>query len=214
MFATPTVAGIVEKDGQRVVQGTRRPDGTSVPPSLPPSFPSLPFLPSLLPSPTDAPSLDSYRKELKIRPGFTPEEDVSRYRTTRAAEQLAREAVKGRIPGLGVGGNNSAVQAALTGMSKAQKKNVKRKEKRKEGEPESEDEEGGKAKVEEVVDDWDAEEEEGGEGGKGENEGKKEVVVVVAPPPPPPVVEDSKRVKALKKKLRQVRSLLSRSRTG
>ncbi|KAK4698845.1 partner of Y14 and mago, partial [Phenoliferia sp. Uapishka_3] len=172
-----SVSGIVDKDGTRVVQGSRRPDGT-------------------------------FRKELKIRPGFTPEEDVTRYRTTRAAEADARAAVKGRVVGLAP----SAVQAAVSGMgmSKAQKKNLKRKEKKREDgaeEVESSDEEGGE-KAKEVADDWDSEGEEA-------PVAKKEPTPPPPPPPAPaPVIEESKRVKALKKKLRQAESLRERETLG
>jgi partner of Y14 and mago protein len=142
----------------------------------------------------------SYRKELKIRPGYTPDEDVSRYRSLRAAESDARAAVKGTVPGLAP----SAVQAALTGMNKAQKKNVKRKEKRKE---DSTEDTGATTTGEkdEVPDSWDAD----GEGEVSTNnagEGDKTPNIVQAPlsTPMPAPVEDSKRVKALRKKLRQV----------
>jgi len=41
----------------------------------------------------------SVRKELKIRPGFTPQEDVAAFRTSRQAEIDARKAGKRTIPG-------------------------------------------------------------------------------------------------------------------
>ncbi|KAF9498426.1 hypothetical protein BDN71DRAFT_1367117, partial [Pleurotus eryngii] len=39
------------------------------------------------------------RKQLKIRPGFTPQEDVRRFRGTRQAEMDARALPKGHIVG-------------------------------------------------------------------------------------------------------------------
>ncbi|KAF8708437.1 Mago binding, partial [Rhizoctonia solani] len=82
----------------------------------------------------------SVRKELKIRPGFTPQEDVGRFRGSRqqAADRVALP--KGHIVGWTPsseakpkpkpGGLAAAAAAADTaGMSKAQKKNAKRAEK-------------------------------------------------------------------------------------
>lgn len=133
----------------------------------------------------------SYRKELKIRPGYTPEEDVKRYRSQRQAEEDARASTKGKVPGL----VPSAAQAAIAGMSKAQKKNAKRKEKRRdEAEEEEEEDRGVKkvAEVEEVPEDWD-------------DEGELPPPVPAPAAPAPAPVDEEKRVKALKKKLRQVR---------
>ncbi|KAI5474840.1 hypothetical protein MNV49_002344 [Pseudohyphozyma bogoriensis] len=148
----------------------------------------------------------SLRKEIKIRPGFTPEEDVVRYRSIRSQEQAAREAVKGRVPGLVPGSGQAAVQAVVAGMSKAQKKNLKRKEKRKEDADKSGEEEG--EGEEDVPEDWDADE------GEDKGKGGKAVEAVAPPPPPPPPVEDSKRVKALKKKIRQAEQLKERDGMG
>ncbi|KAG9219083.1 hypothetical protein CCMSSC00406_0001493 [Pleurotus cornucopiae] len=92
------------------------------------------------------------RKQLKIRPGFTPQEDVRRFRGTRQAEMDARALPKGHIVGWvppsnsgpsSKGGGNSAnafpaLSKAVNGaiadrekpLSKSAKKNAKRKEKR------------------------------------------------------------------------------------
>jgi partner of Y14 and mago protein len=87
----------------------------------------------------------SVRKEIKIRPGFTPQEDVGRFRGSR--QQAADRTVlpKGHIVGWTPPsesttkpkpkpGSLAAVAAAAAadtaGMSKAQKKNAKRAEKR------------------------------------------------------------------------------------
>lgn len=183
MFPQATPAGIVKSsDGERVVASSRRPDG---------SYAAHHLLRS-----SHSPSMCRYRKELKIRPGYTPDEDVKRYRTARGAESEARAATKGAVPGLAPAA--AGVQAALAGMSKAQKKNVKRKEKRKEDEVE-EGEKGREDKEDEdVPESWDSDGDEDKE--------------VLPPPPPAPVIEDSKRVKALRKKLRQVCSFLSKLR--
>lgn len=147
---------------------------------------------------------------MKIRPGYTPDEDVTRYRSTRSAESDARIAIKGKIPGL-----TPPVQAAMLGsvglkLTKAQKKNSKRKEKRRDGaegeEEESEDEEpdrngNGVGKSEEVPDSW--------ESGDEEATIAKKVEVVEVKTEEVKVVEESSRVRALKKKLRQVSYFLS-----
>lgn len=53
---------------ERIIPESKRPDGTQV------SLLSLQFLPVLIPI--------SVRKQIKIRPGFTPQEDVRRFRGT------------------------------------------------------------------------------------------------------------------------------------
>jgi len=84
--------------------------------------------------------LDSVRKELKVRPGFTPEEDKARYRSTGARETSR---LKGFVPGAtsrssatygkeadvpGPGDFPALGSAALT---PAQRKNQKRRDKKK-----------------------------------------------------------------------------------
>ncbi|KAL0949756.1 hypothetical protein HGRIS_009794 [Hohenbuehelia grisea] len=85
----------------------------------------------------------SVRKQLKIRPGFTPQEDVRRFRGSRQQQMDANALPKGHIIGW-VPPTNSKPGAyafpalgkstsASTGekpLSKAAKKNLKRKEKR------------------------------------------------------------------------------------
>ncbi|GFZ49336.1 hypothetical protein JCM24511_07456 [Saitozyma sp. JCM 24511] len=80
------------------------------------------------------------RKELKIRPGFTPQEDVGRFRTTR---QQASDMAKGVIPGSGRPARPRApdpnnpfaqpVAVPAAAKSKAQLKNEKRREKKRAG---------------------------------------------------------------------------------
>ncbi|KAF9920373.1 hypothetical protein FBU30_009824 [Linnemannia zychae] len=85
-----TISGIQEREDERVIPITRRPDGT-------------------------------FRKERKIRPGYTPPEDVAKY-TNRVLES-ARPIVTPPTP---------ATSANNTPKSKTQIKNDKRKAKRKE----------------------------------------------------------------------------------
>ncbi|KAG8733775.1 hypothetical protein FRC11_002549 [Ceratobasidium sp. 423] len=81
------------------------------------------------------------RKEIKIRPGFTPQEDVGRFRGSRQQAADKSALPKGHIvgwvappsedkpkPKLKPGSLTPAIDTA--GMSKAQKKNAKRTEKR------------------------------------------------------------------------------------
>ena len=76
---------------------------------------------------------DRTRKELKIKPGFTPQEDVNRFRGTKQQEMDARALPKGHIIGWvppSSATNNTASKSSGT-MSKSQKKNEKKKEKKK-----------------------------------------------------------------------------------
>ncbi|KAL7282106.1 hypothetical protein ACG7TL_003575 [Trametes sanguinea] len=72
------------------------------------------------------------RKQLKIRPGFTPQEDVRRFRGTRQAQMDANSLPKGHIIGWAPPPQAAVPPASKAGLTKAQKKNEKRKEKRKE----------------------------------------------------------------------------------
>jgi len=68
------------------------------------------------------------RKQIKIRPGFTPQEDVRRFRGTRQTQMDLNTLPKGHIIGW-VPPSTSTVSKPL---SKSAKKNAKRKTKRKE----------------------------------------------------------------------------------
>ena len=70
------------------------------------------------------------RKERKIRPGFTPQEDVGRFRSARQQAIDARALPKGHVPGWAPPG--AAAPETKEPQSKSAKKNEKRKEKRKE----------------------------------------------------------------------------------
>jgi partner of Y14 and mago protein len=83
-----------------------------------------PSPPSPLPSPPS-----SVRKERKIRPGFTPQEDVARFRSARQQAQDARALPKGHVPGWAPPGA-PAPATKKEPQSKSAKKNEKRKEKR------------------------------------------------------------------------------------
>lgn len=75
----------------------------------------------------------STRKEIKIRPGFTPQEDVRRFRGTKQQEMDARVLPKGHIIGWAPpsSATNNTASKQPGAMSKSQKKNEKRKEKKK-----------------------------------------------------------------------------------
>lgn len=79
------------------------------------------------------------RKEIKIRPGFTPQEDVSRFRGTRQQQFERTQLPKGHILGWVPPSSetNPKKKAATTGpsgapLSKSAKKREKAKEKKKE----------------------------------------------------------------------------------
>ncbi|KAJ2931659.1 hypothetical protein H1R20_g5443, partial [Candolleomyces eurysporus] len=69
----------------------------------------------------------SVRKQLKIRPGFTPQEDVKRFRGTKQAQMDQNALPKGHIIGWVP---PSSASSASKPLSKSAKKNAKRKEKR------------------------------------------------------------------------------------
>ncbi|KAH9938384.1 uncharacterized protein B0H18DRAFT_949747 [Fomitopsis serialis] len=94
----------------------------------------------------------SVRKQIKIRPGFTPQEDVRRFRGSRQQQLDATALPKGHVIGWTPPPTSSAPKpgvAASAAQTKAAKKNEKRKEKRKE-----------KREVETVKDSWEDEDEE------------------------------------------------------
>lgn len=92
------------------------------------------------------------RREIRIRPGFTPPEDVSKYKSSKQAEFENRRLPKGSVIGF-IRPEVKVAQSVMKSMSDAQKKNVKRKEKRKAAGPKVNDgylEE----EKEEVPNDW------------------------------------------------------------
>ncbi|KIY51577.1 hypothetical protein FISHEDRAFT_11960, partial [Fistulina hepatica ATCC 64428] len=74
----------------------------------------------------------SVRKQLKIRPGYIPQEDVKRFRGGRQAQMDANQLPKGYIVGWVPPPGASAAKAGTNPMTKSQKKNAKRREKHKE----------------------------------------------------------------------------------
>ncbi|KAH9943053.1 uncharacterized protein BXZ73DRAFT_87486 [Epithele typhae] len=109
------------------------------------------------------------RKQIKIRPGFTPQEDVRRFRGTRQAQADATTLPKGHIIGWtppSAAASTPGAGASKAGLSKAQKKNEKRKEKRKE------------KRDEKVKDNWDDDDDDDDEG-----EGEAEAASSTATPP-------------------------------
>jgi len=70
----------------------------------------------------------SVRKQLKIRPGFTPQEDVRRFRGTKQTQMDANSLPKGHI--IGWTPPPSKVTEPSKPMSKSAKKNAKRREKK------------------------------------------------------------------------------------
>ncbi|KAI4526081.1 hypothetical protein K525DRAFT_189954 [Schizophyllum commune Loenen D] len=72
----------------------------------------------------------SVRKEIKIRPGYTPQEDVKRFRGTRQAQMDSNQLPKGHIIGWVPPSGTSASKKPGAAGAKSAKKNAKRKEKR------------------------------------------------------------------------------------
>ncbi|GAA5899595.1 hypothetical protein JCM6882_001159 [Rhodosporidiobolus microsporus] len=181
----------------------------------------------------------SVRKELKIRPGFTPQEDVALYRSRGAVEAERRQATRGVVPGLRPGvGAAAQVQAALGATGGAAKKRSRGKKGGAKGEEKKRVEE-----EEDVPDAWDAEEsspstatpataEPAAAASTSSSSSSAALPPPVpsasstsAPPPPPTTAvaaavgadapldpaEREKRARALRKKLRQAEQLRDRS---
>ncbi|PPQ77267.1 hypothetical protein CVT25_010849 [Psilocybe cyanescens] len=71
------------------------------------------------------------RKQIKIRPGFTPQEDVRRFRGTKQAQMDSNALPKGHIIGWAPPPTSTAASSSNgKALSKSAKKNLKRKEKR------------------------------------------------------------------------------------
>ncbi|KAF8195971.1 hypothetical protein K438DRAFT_2017193 [Mycena galopus ATCC 62051] len=68
------------------------------------------------------------RKQIKIRPGFTPQEDVRRFRGTKQAQLDANALPKGHIIGWAPPPTSQASGSTAKPMSKSAKKNAKRRE--------------------------------------------------------------------------------------
>ncbi|KZP32884.1 hypothetical protein FIBSPDRAFT_924893 [Athelia psychrophila] len=145
-----------------------------MPPTLPPLTPDK----SLAGIAVDPRSLDrvipeskrpdgTLRKQIKIRPGYTPQEDVRRFRGTKQAQMDQIALPKGHIIGWTPPPTSSAPKAkqasTTTSMSgEALSKNAKKRQKQREKKVESvkdnwddDDEEEGEKKVEAVKDNWD-----------------------------------------------------------
>jgi len=90
------------------------------------------------------------RKELKIRPGFTPQEDVSRFRGSRQAQADRSALPKGHI--LGWVAPSSTSQPAKANPSPAPNKNAKKRARQRSAKKVTKEEE-------EVKDHWDDEDE-------------------------------------------------------
>ncbi|EDR12384.1 uncharacterized protein LACBIDRAFT_292861 [Laccaria bicolor S238N-H82] len=74
----------------------------------------------------------TFRKQIKIRPGFTPQEDVRRFRGTKQAQMDVNALPKGHIIGWAPPPTSTAASGSngTKALSKSAKKNAKRKEKR------------------------------------------------------------------------------------
>ncbi|KAK4053875.1 hypothetical protein OIO90_003712 [Microbotryomycetes sp. JL221] len=187
LLPNKTTAGISHSlEGDRIVAASRRPDG-------------------------------SVRKEIKIRPGYTPEEDVKKFRSQRMAEAEARAASRPRIPGL----PSAAVQAALNGAARPSKStsNSNRKDAaaatQRDGQGNNK-----KAGTSPVRESWDedgaddvkqtasstrSQAQTGTGGAESENAADKDAVESL---------DQARRIRAIKKKLRQAEALRERQQAG
>ncbi|KAH3919972.1 hypothetical protein HBI56_033300 [Parastagonospora nodorum] len=134
------------------------------------------------------------RKEIRVRPGYRPPEDVELYKN-RTAEGF-RNRGKAGVPGA----ESLKPDDDPTKLSAAANKNAKRREARK--------------KAAATATDWKEEEEVKSAGGK--TAGKKDVVETAAEPEKPkdPEAEKEKEAKKLMKKLRQAKELKDKKEKG
>ncbi|KAF9055187.1 hypothetical protein BDZ89DRAFT_975473 [Hymenopellis radicata] len=70
------------------------------------------------------------RKQIKIRPGFTPQEDVRRFRGTKQQQMDSNVLPKGHVVGWAPPPSSTPASTSGKALSKSAKKNAKRKEKR------------------------------------------------------------------------------------
>lgn len=119
---TPSGIAVDPSTLERVIPESKRSDGTYVASSV------LLSHDGILP-----PWFCRVRKEIKIRPGYTPQEDRGKFRSNRQQEMDARALPKGHIIGWvsPSSATNNATSKSSGTMSKSQKKNEKRKEKKK-----------------------------------------------------------------------------------
>jgi partner of Y14 and mago len=114
--------------------------------------------------------LNRVRKEIKIRPGFTPQEDVKRFRGTRQAQMDVSALPKGHIIGWappsssaakpGASSASAGGGAAGAGGSAAKSKAAKKNEKRKEKRAQKREESATNASAAPVRDDWEDDDDE------------------------------------------------------
>lgn len=157
----------------------------------------------------------SIRKERKVKPGFTPVEDVTRFRSARQVDAERRKLPPGSI--VGYTKPSEAVEAARAGMSKSQKKNAKRKEARA----------GGGAEAEDTPDAWDDEPDAESPAQRNGTTTAKAAAADTAKPKAPSTtsaepapaapsepVDPEKKHKALAKKLRAAQALQDKAKAG
>jgi partner of Y14 and mago protein len=132
----------------------------------------------------------SKRKEIKIRPGYKPPEDVEIYKNRTA------EGWKNRGSGGVPGAADASDEVATAGASAASNKNAKRREARKKAKAAEEDGEG-EAKTGAAQDHW-----------------RKENVKEEVKEDVDPEAEKEKRARNLKKKLKQAKELKEKKEGG
>ncbi|KAL4929824.1 putative RNA binding protein Pym [Aspergillus undulatus] len=151
----------------------------------------------------------SKRKEIKVRPGYRPPEDVELYKN-RAAEawkNRGKSGVPGAVPGAESLKDNDAT--AAKGCSAASNKNAKRREAKKKAKA---TQDGANASGKDIsqVENWRA----GPAGGEKKQGNGSEAAAVAAAAPVDPEVEQEKKARNLKKKLKQARELNDKKNQG
>ena len=141
----------------------------------------------------------SQRKEIRVRPGYRPPEDVELYRNR--AAQAWKNRGKGGVPG--AESLNKEVETAAKSGSAASNKNAKRREAKKKAKADG-GSEGTEGKDVKAIDNWRA----GAENKTPEEQKATEEPAV------DPEAENEKKARNLKKKLRQARELREKKTQG
>jgi partner of Y14 and mago len=163
----------------------------------------------------------SRRREIRVRPGYKPPEDVELYRNKAALAWKNRS--QGGVPGTEGLKNDTSDSAAKSGSNTntttaASNKNAKRREAKKKAKTEGESGGGGRRNIAEL-DNWRSFAASNGGDEKKTEDGaqktaEKTTGKTTGEPPVDPEAENEKRARNLKKKLRQARDLRDKKQQG
>ncbi|ODM17410.1 hypothetical protein SI65_07085 [Aspergillus cristatus] len=159
----------------------------------------------------------SRRREIRVRPGYKPPEDVELYRNKAALAWKNRS--QGGVPGTEGLKSDTSDSAAKSGSNTntttaASNKNAKRREAKKKAKAEGESRDDGRRNIAEL-DNWRSfAASNGGDKEKTEDGAQKTAEKTTEEAPVDPEAENEKKARNLKKKLRQARDLRDKKQQG